>query len=61
MPAGELREDGTYPAGTVHERVERRLAEMANKAKESGRGQDRNENRKDEEKDDGTDEERSDD
>ena len=61
VPAGELREDGTYPAGTVHERVERRLAEMANKAKESGRGQDRNENRKDEEKDDGTDEERSDD
>ena len=61
VPAGELREDGTYPTGTVHERVERRLAEMAKKAKESGRGQDRSDNGKEEKKDDGRDDERSDD
>lgn len=32
--AGELQEDGTYPEGTVHYLVERRLDELAQSAKE---------------------------
>ena len=38
MPAGELQNDGSYPEGTVHHRAELRLADMAKKAKEYGRG-----------------------
>ena len=43
VPAGEREEDGTYPEGTVHHFVERRLQQMAEKAREvwrrAGRGQ----------------------
>ena len=38
VPAGELQNDGSYPEGTVHHRAELRLADMAKKAKEFGRG-----------------------
>ena len=37
MPAGELQEDGTYPEGTVHYLGEKRLEELARKAREFGR------------------------
>ena len=37
VPAGEPREDGSYPEDTVHHRVERRLSEMAQKVMEFGR------------------------
>ena len=40
VPAGERREDGTYPEGTVHYLVEKRLNEMAQAAREYGRGTD---------------------
>ena len=40
VPAGELQEDGTYPEGTIHHMVEKRLREMAQKAREFGRAQD---------------------
>ena len=33
VPAGERQEDGTYPEGTVHHLVERRLAKMAKSAR----------------------------
>jgi predicted ATP-dependent protease len=33
MPAGELQEDGTYPAESVHGRVVDRLQEIANNLK----------------------------
>ncbi len=33
LPAGERQEDGTYPEGTVHHNVERRLKEMADSAR----------------------------
>ena len=33
LPAGQRQEDGTYPEGTVHHNVERRLAEMAKSAR----------------------------
>ena len=33
VPAGKRREDGTYPEGTVHALVEKRLEEMAQKAR----------------------------
>ena len=36
-PAGELQEDGTYAEGTVHQLVEKRLEDMAQKAREFGR------------------------
>ena len=41
VPAGERQEDGTYPDGTVHALVVRRLAEMAKKARHRGRDGDR--------------------
>ncbi len=34
IPAGERREDGAYPEGTIHHLVERRLREMAQAARE---------------------------
>ena len=34
MPAGEPQEDGAYPEGTVHHRVELRLRDMAQRAQE---------------------------
>ena len=37
VPAGERLEDGTYPEGTVHALVVRRLEEMAKKARHRGR------------------------
>ena len=37
VPAGERREDGTYPEGTVHQLVEQRLLEMAEKVRRFGR------------------------
>jgi lon-related putative ATP-dependent protease len=42
MPAGERQEDGMYPEGTVNYLVEKRLDEMAQKAREYGRSNDRN-------------------
>ena len=33
LPAGERQDEGRYPGGTVHERVERRLREMAQTAR----------------------------
>jgi predicted ATP-dependent protease len=39
VPAGELQEDGTYPEGTVHYMVERRLREMAEKARAYSRSE----------------------
>lgn len=36
VPAGEPREDGGYPEGTVHYLVNRRLQEMADKVREFG-------------------------
>ena len=41
VPAGECQEDGTYPEGTVHALVVRRLEEMAKKARHRGRDGDR--------------------
>lgn len=41
VPAGQRREDGTYEEGTVHHLVEKHLREMAQKAREFGRGPDR--------------------
>ncbi len=42
-PAGERRKNGTYPRGTVHHRVERRLRELAKKAREFGRARNKKE------------------
>lgn len=36
VPAGEKREDGTYPEGTVHYLVERRLQDLAESARQFG-------------------------
>lgn len=36
VPAGEQREDGSYPPGTVHQRVDAKLREYAQKLKEFG-------------------------
>ena len=36
MYAGDRQEDGAYPAGTVHHKVERRLTEMAQSARKFG-------------------------
>jgi lon-related putative ATP-dependent protease len=44
VPAGEPQEDGTYPEGTVHYLVEKRLTEIAIKVKEFGRTQDKDAN-----------------
>ena len=38
VPAGDLQEDGTYPDNPVHYLVEQRLREMAEKARDFGRG-----------------------
>ena len=43
VAAGERQEDGTYPEGTVHDLVEARLSEMAQKAREFGRTHGRDE------------------
>ena len=40
VPAGDREEDGKYPEGTVHHLVEKRLREMAQTAREYGRGTD---------------------
>ncbi|MCH7744664.1 MAG: ATP-dependent protease, partial [Chloroflexi bacterium] len=37
FPAGELQEDGTYPEGTVHYHVEKRLEELAKKSRNYGK------------------------
>lgn len=37
LPAGERQDEGRYPGGTVHERVERRLREMAQTARNFAR------------------------
>ena len=39
VPAGEPQEDGAYPEGTVHHRVELRLRDMAKRAQEFARSQ----------------------
>lgn len=36
VPAGERREDGSYPEGTVHYLINRKLQDMANKVKDFG-------------------------
>ncbi len=36
VPAGDRASDGSYPEGTVHYLVDRKLREMAEKAKEFG-------------------------
>ncbi len=41
VPAGEIQEDGTYPEGTVHFLVERRLGDMARKVREYARSQEK--------------------
>ena len=38
VPAGDLREDGSYPQGTVHYLVEQRLDDMARRARDFGKG-----------------------
>jgi predicted ATP-dependent protease len=40
VPAGDVRPDGTYPEGTLHQLVEARLHEMAQRAREFARGPD---------------------
>jgi lon-related putative ATP-dependent protease len=42
IPAGELGDDGTYPAGTINRLVVDRLALLAEKAREAGRKKDKN-------------------
>lgn len=38
VPAGELQDDGAYPEGTIHYLVEERLEEMAERARDFGKG-----------------------
>jgi predicted ATP-dependent protease len=38
MKAGELQEDGTYPEGTLFQKVDDKLREMAEMEKEFGKG-----------------------
>ena len=42
VPAGERNEDGTYPEDTVHALVEERLRKFTTRAREFGKGQERN-------------------
>ncbi len=37
VPAGKLQDDGTYPEGTVHYHVEKRLEELAKKSRDYGK------------------------
>ena len=37
-PRTELQDDGSYPEGTVHYLVEERLEEMAERARDFGKG-----------------------
>ena len=46
VPAGDQNEDGTYPEGTIHYLVEKRLLEMAQKAREFSRSLDRDDDDK---------------
>jgi predicted ATP-dependent protease len=41
MPAGERKEDGSYPEGTVNFLVDKRLREMSKKLKADDKGEDR--------------------
>jgi lon-related putative ATP-dependent protease len=49
LPAGERREDGTWPEGTVNFLVDRRLREMAKKLKADEKGEKEKEEKKKEE------------
>ena len=40
FPAGDRQEDGTYPEGTVHYHVEKRLEELAKKSRDYGKAPD---------------------
>jgi predicted ATP-dependent protease len=46
LPAGERREDGTFPEGSVNRRADDRLAEFAKKARAFGRAAANNKNHK---------------
>ena len=41
MPAGEPKEDGSYPEGTVNFLVDKRLKEMSKKLKADDKGDER--------------------
>ncbi len=38
VPAGEQQQDGSYPPGTVHQKVEAKLREYAQRLREHGAG-----------------------
>jgi predicted ATP-dependent protease len=46
MEAGEIQEDGTYPEGTLYQKVDDKLREMAEMEKEFGKSKDEDEESK---------------
>ncbi len=51
MPAGELKEDGTYPEGAVNYLVAKRLAEISEAVKEKKEKEEKEEENKEKNKD----------
>ena len=48
MKAGELQEDGTYPEGTLYNKVDEKLKEMAEMEKEFGKSKEEEEEKEEE-------------
>jgi hypothetical protein len=46
MEAGEIQEDGTYPEGTLYQKVDDKLREMAEMEKEFGKSKEEEEESK---------------
>jgi predicted ATP-dependent protease len=51
MEAGEIQEDGTYPEGTLYQKVDDKLREMAEMEKEFGKSKEDEEESKKEDND----------